>query len=84
MPASRNSTLNTDHTQVRRRRVADQRLVRPVVGVGDALGFDRGAIGREGRSAAGRSVVAAHAVHQKNAARSRRCSASGTVLFFIA
>ena len=36
MPAIRNSTLNTDHSNSwRRRRVADQRLVRPVVGVGD-------------------------------------------------
>ena len=34
MPAIRNRTLNTDHMQqCRRRRVADQRLVRPVVGV---------------------------------------------------
>jgi hypothetical protein len=33
---------------------------------------------------AGRSVVAAHEVHQKNAVSARRCSIVSTVLSFIA
>ena len=86
MPRIRNSTLKADQTHI------DGGGVLPINGsLGQLLvyvtRFETTPVlsgARVSPAAAGRSVAAAQAVHQKNAVRARRCPASGTVWFFIA
>ena len=86
MPAIRNSTLKADHTHIDGAGVLSisgslGQLLVYVTCLSTTPAFD-GTI--PSPASRGRSVPAAHAVHQKNAVSARRCAASGTVSFFIA
>ncbi len=85
MPAIRNSTLNADHTHNAGGGVLPTRgsLGQLLVYVTFLLAM-RSLPGARVSPSLARSVVAAHAVHQKNAVSERRCSSVSTVSCFIA